>query len=45
MSDTIQRAQMDGVMVLRLDRPVANALVLEMRAALIAALTDAAEHG
>ncbi|MDZ7709886.1 MAG: enoyl-CoA hydratase/isomerase family protein [Roseovarius sp.] len=42
MSDTIQRAQMDGVMVLRLDRPVANALVPEMRAALIAALTEAA---
>ena len=44
MNDTVQRVQMDGVVVLRLDRPVANALVPEMRAALIAALGDAGEE-
>lgn len=41
VSDIVQRAQIGGVMVLRLDRPVANALVPEMRAALIAALAEA----
>jgi 3-hydroxyacyl-CoA dehydrogenase len=41
VSDTVQRAQIGGVMVLRLDRPVANALVPQMRAALIAALDEA----
>lgn len=41
VSDTVQRAQIGGVMVLRLDRPVANALVPQMRAALIASLAEA----
>lgn len=41
MIETVQRGQTDGMMVLRLNRPVANVLVPEMRAALIAALADA----
>ena len=42
MSGTIQTDQKDGIAVLRLDRPVANALAPDLRAALMTAL-DAAE--
>jgi 3-hydroxyacyl-CoA dehydrogenase len=42
VSGTIQTEQSEGVAVLRLDRPVANALSPDLRAALLAAL-DAAE--
>jgi len=43
VTETLQRACDGGVLVLRLDRPVANALVPEMRAALVAALDGAAQ--
>ncbi|WP_104018818.1 enoyl-CoA hydratase/isomerase family protein [Roseovarius nitratireducens] len=43
MTETVQRVRDGGVLVLRLDRPVANALVPEMRAALVAALDEAAQ--
>jgi 3-hydroxyacyl-CoA dehydrogenase len=44
VSGTLLSAQEDGVTVLRLDRPVANALVPGMRAALVAALEEAARN-
>jgi len=43
VTETLQRACDGGVLVLRLDRPVANALVPGMRAALVAALDAAAQ--
>ncbi|PKQ12438.1 MAG: hypothetical protein CVT70_08785 [Alphaproteobacteria bacterium HGW-Alphaproteobacteria-1] len=41
----IDREERDGVAVLRLNRPVANALAPELRAELIAALADASASG
>ncbi|MFB9148249.1 enoyl-CoA hydratase-related protein [Roseovarius ramblicola] len=42
MTETLQRVCDGGVLILRLDRPVANALIPEMRAALVAAMDEAA---
>jgi 3-hydroxyacyl-CoA dehydrogenase len=45
VSGYIDREERDGVTVLRLNRPVANALAPELRAELIAALADASASG